>query len=130
MASLALMSLICMAMSSWSSMTMGWASTLAVRPAMVLYCFLIAMTCRLVGVRKVLMVSAHPRVESRPSLINLKIGQMMQTKVTEMKRIVATILRTRGMVVRAEYGKGEVVLSIIPWIFLLGKRGHRCCPTC
>ena len=52
--------------------------------------------------RKALMVSAQPRVESRPSLINLKMGQMMQAKVTEMKRIVAMILRTMGMVVRAE----------------------------
>ena len=77
-------------------------STLAVRLAIVLYCFLMAITWRLVGMRKALIVSAQPRVESRPSFINLKLGQMMPAKVTVMKMIVAMILRTMGMVVRAE----------------------------
>ena len=104
-------------------MIMGCASTLAVRPAIVLYCFLMDMTCRLVGVRKVLIVSAHPRVESKPSLISLKSGQMTQKKVTERKRIVAMILRAMGMTENAEYGNGLVVLSINPWKTPAGEEG-------
>ena len=54
-------------------MSMGCASTLVVRPAKVLTCLLIDIICRLVGVKKVLSVSAHPSVESKQFLISLKI---------------------------------------------------------
>ena len=101
-ASLALTSLSCVAISAGFSMTMGWVSTLAVRLAIVLYCFLMAMTWRLVGRRKALIDSAQPRVVSIPSLINLMMGQMTKAKVTAMKMIVAIILRKRGKAVRAE----------------------------
>ena len=98
---LALMSLSCVAMSAGSSMTMGWLSTLAVRLAIVLYCFLMAMTWRLVGMRKALTDSAQPRVVSKPSFTSLKMGQTTKAKVTAMKMMVAMILRKRGKAVRA-----------------------------
>ena len=70
---------------------------MVVRPAKVLTCFLIDIICRLVGVKKVLSVSAHPSVESKQFLISLKSGRITQKKVTERKRIVAMILRAMGM---------------------------------
>ena len=118
------MSLSCVAMLAVASLTMGWLSTLAVRLAMVLYCFLMDIIWRLVGRRKAL-IDLKPRVVSIPSLINLMIGQTTKAKVTAMKMIVAIILRKRGKAVRAEEGKGVVDISI-----LQGWMGPRWSPTC
>ena len=83
-------------------MSMGCASTLVVRPAKFLTCLLIDIICRLVGVKKVLSVSAHPSVESKQFLISLKIGRTTQKKVTVRNMIVAIILREIGMTESAE----------------------------
>ena len=82
-----------------ASTVVGW---LVVRPAKFLTCLLIDIICRLVGVKKVLSVSAHPSVESKQFLISLKIGRITQKKVTVRNMIVAMILREIGMTESAE----------------------------
>ena len=103
-----------------ASTVVGW---LVVRPAKFLTCLLIDIICRLVGVKKVRSVSAHPSVESKQFLISLKIGRITQKKVTVRKRIVAMILRAMGITENAEYGNELVVLSINPWKTPAGEEG-------
>ena len=96
---------------------------MVVRPAKFLTCLLIDIICRLVGVKKVRSVSAHPSVESKQFLISLKIGRITQKKVTVRNMIVAMILRDMGIIENAEYGNGLVVLSMSPWKTPAGEDG-------
>ena len=82
-----------------ASTVVGW---LVLRPAKFLTCLLIDIICRLVGVKKVRSVSAHPSVESKQFLISLKIGRITQKKVTARNMTVAMILREIGMTESAE----------------------------
>ena len=71
---LAFSSMTSLALAGSSMEIMDWLSTLAVRLAIVLYCFLMAKTWRLVGRRNALLDSAQPRGMSLATLTNLTRG--------------------------------------------------------